>query len=114
MYESRTTRPISRAQFVRRVAMHFLVALLALLLSIAIGMAGYLHFEPTLAWRDAFLNTTMLLGGMGPVDPPKTGDGKIFAGFFALYAGLIFILMASFILAPVAHRIMHTLHWGDD
>ena len=114
MYESRKTPPITRRKFLQRVAVHFCFATGVLLISIAIGMAGYLYFEPTLQWRDAFLNTTMLLGGMGPVDPPKTDDGKLFAGGFALYAGLVFIVMASFILAPLAHRLMHRLHWEDN
>ncbi len=73
-------------------------------------MAGYMHYE-NLPWRDAFLNTAMLLGGMGPVDAPKTDGGKLFAGFYALYAGLVFIIGASVILAPVLHRILHKFHW---
>jgi Na+(H+)/acetate symporter ActP len=56
-------------------------------------MAGYSYFED-LAWRDAFLNSAMLLGGMGPVDAPGTDGGKVFAGLDALYAGLVFIVAA--------------------
>ena len=64
-----------------------------------------------LPWRDAFLNTAMLMGGMGPVDAPKTPGGKLFAGLYALYAGLVFLIVAGVLLAPVLHRILHYLHW---
>jgi hypothetical protein len=82
-------------------------------ISLLIGMAGYEHYEH-LAWRDAFLNTAMLLGGMGPVDALRTNGGKLFAGIFALYAGGVFLLVAGLFLAPVIHRIMHRLHWEDE
>jgi hypothetical protein len=81
-----------------------------LTLSTAIGMWGYEHYE-SLPWRDAFLNTAMLLGGMGPVDPLKTNGGKLFAGFFALYAGVVFLFSAGLLIAPIAHRILHKFHW---
>jgi hypothetical protein len=55
----------------------------------------------------------MLLGGMGPVDPLKTDGGKLFAGLFALYAGLIFLIVAGVLLAPVVHRIIHRFHWEN-
>lgn len=89
---------------------HIAAALALLVFSIALGMAGYEHFE-NLPWRDAFLNSAMLLGGMGPVDPPKTDGGKLFAGLYALYAGLVFLVAAGVVLAPVLHRIMHKFHW---
>ena len=72
-------------------------------------MAGYRHFEG-LGWLDAFLNASMLLGGMGPVDSPMTDGGKLFAGLYALYCGLAVIFAAGVILAPVAHRILHRFH----
>ena len=86
------------------------MALGLLVFSLALGMWGYEHFE-SLPWPDSFLNTAMLLGGMGPVDPPHTEGGKIFAGLYALYAGLILIVAAGLFLAPVVHRIVHLFHW---
>ena len=112
LYEHRSLRPISRAAFARRMLRHAWLALLVTLASIAIGMAGYMYFE-NLAWRDAFLNTAMLMGGMGPVDPPKTDGGKMFAGLYALYAGLVFLLVAGVVVAPVLHRILHHFHWVE-
>ena len=118
LYEHRNKRPITLAAFARRMARHGVLAALVTVFSIALGMAGYMYYE-VLPWRDAFLNTAMLMGGMGPVDPPRTPGGKIFAGLFALYAGLVFLLVAAVVLAPVLHRILHHFHWeksqkGDD
>ncbi|MEO5672940.1 MAG: hypothetical protein ABIR26_19800, partial [Ramlibacter sp.] len=62
----------------------------------------------------AFLNSTMLLSGMGPVNPPQTDGGKVFAGLFALYAGPVFLVTAGLVIAPVAHRILHKFHWQQD
>lgn len=90
--------------------MHVAAALGLLLLSILLGMAGYEYFEH-LRWRDAFLNAAMLLGGMGPVDAPRTDGGKVFAGLYALYAGLVFLVVAGLIIAPVVHRVMHKFYW---
>lgn len=93
--------------------MHFTIALALLITSIALGMAGYVYFEQ-LPWRDAFLNAAMLLGGMGPVNAPQTPGGKLFAGLYALYAGLIFLVMAGLVIAPIMHRVMHKFHWDED
>jgi hypothetical protein len=113
MYEPRHRTPISRPRFLVRVALHASAAAFLLLVSLIGGMAGYEHFED-LAWRDAFLNSAMLMGGMGPVDPPHTDGGKIFAGLFALYAGLVFLVTASLVLSPVVHRLLHKFHWQQD
>jgi len=112
LYEQRDVRPISRAHFRRRVLTHFAAAFALLVVSIGIGMAGYRYFEG-LHWRDGFLNSAMLLGGMGPVDPPKTNNGKLFAGFYALYCGLVFIVGAGLIVGPFVHRLLHKFHWQD-
>ncbi|MGH8304375.1 MAG: hypothetical protein ACRETG_02075, partial [Steroidobacteraceae bacterium] len=88
MYEHRRTAPLSRRLFLLRLLRHCALAVLLLAASLWLGMAGYRHYEH-LAWRDAFLNAAMLLGGMGPVNNPVTSAGKLFAGFYALYAGLV-------------------------
>jgi hypothetical protein len=92
---------------------HFGVATALVLGSLLIGMAGYAHYEG-LAWRDAFLNAAMLLGGMGPVEAPRTEGGKLFAGLYALYAGLVFLVAVGIALAPVVHRLLHKFHWDAD
>lgn len=112
MYETRHHAPAPRTVFWRRLAAHLAAAMCLLLGSLLIGMAGYAHFEG-LGWRDAFLNSAMLLGGMGPVDPPRSDGGKVFAGLYALYAGLVFIVVAGLLFAPVLHRLMHRFHWDE-
>ncbi len=113
MYEPKTHPPIARRLFVRRVAIHAATAISFLLLSLFIGMAGYMYFEH-LPWRDAFLNSAMLMGGMGPVDAPKTNGGKLFAGLYALYAGLVLLVAVGLVFTPVVHRLMHKFHWQQD
>ena len=112
MYETRHHRPLSRVLFMRRLWLHGVAAFCVVALSLLIGMAGYMYFEH-LAWRDAFLNSAMLLGGMGPVDAPKTDGGKVFAGCFALYAGLVFLISVGVVLVPMMHRLLHRFHWNQ-
>lgn len=113
MYEPIIHPPITPDRFVIRMLRHAALALILLLVSILIGMGGDEYFE-ALSWRSAFLNSAMLLGGMGPVDAPHTDGGKLFAGIYALYAGLVFIVVSGLILAPLVHRIMHKFHWAQD
>jgi len=113
LYEPRHLPPISRRQFARRLLNHFALASGFVAVSLLIGMAGYAHFEH-LGWRDAFLNAAMLLGGMGPVESPATGGGKLFAGLYALYAGLVFLVAAAILIAPAVHRMLHKFHYPAD
>lgn len=113
MYESRKHPPLPRPRFVQRLLLHIAGAIALLLGSLLLGMVGY-HYYENLPWVDAFLNSAMLLGGMGPVDAPKTDAGKTFAGLYALYAGLVFILAAGLVLAPIFHRLLHKFHWDED
>lgn len=76
-------------------------------------MAGYMFFE-RMGSVDAFLNAAMILGGMGPVGTISTTGGKIFAGLYALYSGLVVLITAGLILAPVLHNVLHRFHLGDD
>jgi hypothetical protein len=112
MYERKHQAPASRSQFTRRLAWHGAGAVALLLLSLGGGMLGYITLEH-LSPLDAFLNAAMLLGGMGPVDPPKTAPGKFFAGCYALYAGLVFIVTAALVFTPILHRVLHRFHWDE-
>lgn len=112
MYESKHQRPIPRASFARRLGVHLGATAILLAVSLGMGMVGYASFE-RLPWMDAFLNSAMLLGGMGPVNPPQTDAGKLFAGIYALYAGLIFIVSAALLFTPIVHRIIHHFHWNE-
>src|SRR4249920_1005606 len=105
MYESRKQPPIPPRAFFQRLAVHAAIATLLVLGSLGIGMLGYVCTE-RLSWLDAFLNASMLLGGMGPVDMPQTEAGKLFAGLYALYAGLIFLVAVALVFTPILHRLL--------
>ena len=109
MYEHRREQLIPFGAFVRRIVHHLGIALAVVLGSLCIGMLGYVHFE-RMSWLDGFLNAAMLLSGMGPVELPQTSGGKLFAGFYALYSGVVFLVASGLMLAPVAHRLLHKFH----
>src|SRR5215470_1616953 len=113
MYEARHTPLASRRRFVRRLFKSFGIVMAVIAVSLGVGMAGYRYFEG-LHWIDAFLNAAMLLGGMGPVDPIRTTGGKVFAGLYALYAGMVVLVAAGILMAPVFHRFLHRFHLEED
>jgi hypothetical protein len=112
VYEAKHQPLLPRASFYRRLALHVCMAFGLLGFSLGMGMLGYVVTE-NMSWIDAFLNTAMLLGGMGPVNPPASHGGKLFAGLFALYAGLIFVVCAALVLTPVIHRVLHHFHVSE-
>ena len=93
----------------RRVAQHGLLALIVIAIALGIGVFGY-HFIAHLRWVDSLLNASMILGGMGPVDPLQTNAAKLFASFYALFSGLAFVGIASLLIAPFVHRLLHRFH----
>jgi hypothetical protein len=113
MYESRHQSPLKRRQFAIRMVRHVGMAFALLAVSLGLGIVGYEAFEH-LPFLDALLNSAMLLGGIGPVNAPVTSGGKLFASFYALYAGLVFIVTAALLLTPVVHRLLHRFHWKED
>jgi hypothetical protein len=113
VFEHRSDQVLPGHRFALRLLRHLLIAVGIVLVSLLVGVLGYEHFEH-LGLRDAFLNAAMLLGGMGPVDTNLSPAGKVFAGVFALYAGLVFVVAAGVLLAPVVHRILHSVHCDLD
>jgi hypothetical protein len=113
VFEHRSEQVLPRHHFALRLLRHLLLSASIVMISLVGGIAGYEHFEH-LDLRDAFLNAAMLLGGMGPVDTNLSPAGKVFAGAYALYAGLVFVVAAGVLLAPVVHRILHTVHCDLD
>jgi hypothetical protein len=112
MYESKKQPVLPRQKFAQRLTGHLGAACALLIASLGLGMFGYVNLEH-LSLVDAFLNAAMLLGGMGPVNAPQTEAGKIFAGFYALYAGLVFIVTAALVFTPMLHRLLHKFHLDD-
>ena len=109
MYENRHTRVLPFRLFVLRVGKSALTALAFVVVSLAIGVLGY-HLLERMAWIDSLLNASMLLGGMGPVGELHTTAGKLFASFYALFAGMIFLVVAGILFAPIVHRFLHRFH----
>jgi len=109
MYEHKSQPLLSFNLFLLRLLKHFAISISLFLFSLAIGVLGYRIFEG-FSWVDAFLNASMILGGMGPVDQISSFDGKLFASFYALFSGMIFTAGTAFVLAPVAHRLLHQLN----
>lgn len=115
MYEKKHTPPLSMPGFLRRMALHGCAALALIAGSLLVGMLGFHHFLENKSWTYSFLNAAMILSGMGPVEVQGLKDtGQIFAGFYALYSGLAVIAVTGIMLTPVAHRVMHKLHWDDN
>lgn len=108
-YEHRHQRLLSRAEFAMRMVRHVFAALVIVFASLIGGILGF-HFISGLSVIDSILNSAMLLGGMGPVGNLGGDWGKLFASFYALYAGLVFIAVAGLLSAPVFHRLIHRFH----
>lgn len=109
MYEHRKQPLASRFTFYRRVLKNIIIALFIIAACLAIGTAGY-HYTADMSWLDAFHNASMILSGMGLVDPVTSNTGKVFSSFYALFSGIAFITNIGIILAPALHRIYHRIH----
>ena len=109
MYERRKQPLLSTAKFLKRVARHWLTGFGVLFFGLGGGILGY-HYIAGLSWIDSLLNASMILGGMGPVNPLLTNTAKICASFYALFSGLAFIGIMSVLLAPFVHRMLHRIH----
>jgi hypothetical protein len=108
-YEHRGQKLLSRRHFITRLGHHAVAGSILIGVSDVIGTLGYRHFAG-FSWVDSFLNASMLLGGMGPVGELPNDGSKLFASVFALYSGLVLILVAGVMLAPVFHRVLHRFH----
>ena len=114
MFEHRHAPLASREVFARRLLRHVGFTAAIILGSLGIGIVGY-RLTEGMPWIDAFLNAAMLLGGMGPVGPElRTTAGKVFAGLYSLYAGMVVLVAASILIAPAFHRFIHKFHLEKD
>lgn len=111
--ESKADSVASPGVFFRRLGRYLFACGLLGAISLAIGMVGYRCFERQ-SWPEAFVNSAMLLSAMGPVSDPQTDAGKIFAGCYALYCGLVFLFTAGLLVTPFAHRMLHLFHADPD
>jgi hypothetical protein len=109
VYEHHREPVLDTGRFLRRVRRHGTMGVVLVVFSLGLGTLGY-HVFGQLAWIDAFLNASMILTGMGPVDPMRTPEAKLFASFYALYSGIVFVSTAAILLAPFVHRMLHRFH----
>lgn len=109
MFEHHSKPLLSRRDFIRRVARYTAAAMVLVAVSWLIGIFGYRIFEG-MSWIDATLNAAMILGGMGPVNSLTTDAGKLFASFYALFSGIVFLVSVAVLLAPILHRLLHKFH----
>ena len=112
MFEHHAQPLLPQRAFLRRLVRFSLAALILVAFSWAIGIMGYRVFEG-MSWIDATLNAAMLLGGMGPVDPLHTDAGKLFASFYALFSGIVFLVAVGVLIAPILHRLLHQFHLAE-
>jgi hypothetical protein len=109
MYEKRREPLLRYSKFLWRLAHALIIGFILIAIALWVGMYGYHRFEK-MSWIDSFANASMILSGMGPFGPLTTKAGKIFAGCYALFSGLTFIVVIATILAPVIHRFLHKFH----
>lgn len=109
MFEHKHQPLIPLREFLLRLLRYFLFSSVILGFSLFLGMFGYHHLAG-LSWIDSLLNASMILTGMGPVDQMQTNAAKVFASFYALYSGVVFLSTIALLLAPAVHRFMHILH----
>ena len=112
MFENRAERLASRSVFVRRLVSSGLAAAGIILFSLGIGVTGY-HYLELLSWIDSLLNSSMILGGMGPVDEMETNAAKIFASIYAVYSGVILLASVGVLATPIFHRFLHIFHLAE-
>jgi hypothetical protein len=99
--------------FIKRIIRNLLIGCVIIAVSLGLGMFGYSHFE-NMSWVDAYENASMILSGMGPVDSLHTESGKIFAGSYALFSGIVFLVVIAVIIAPIFHRFLHKFIINQD
>lgn len=109
MFENHQVPLLPKHVFYARVRHHFLIGCGVLAGCVGIGMVGY-HWLEHLGWVDSFANASMILSGMGPLDPIRTTAGRLFAGVYALFSGVAFLTTVGFFLMPILHRVLHKLH----
>ena len=110
-FEHHSQELLPKRDFLLRMAKSAAIALAIMGSALGLGVLGYHHFQK-LAWIDALLEASMILGGMGPIYAPENNGGKLFASFYALFSGIVFVSTASVLVAPVLHRMLHWLYTG--
>ncbi len=109
MLEHKTEALLPWSKFFGRVGKSIAMAQIVVAVALGIGVLGY-HFIAGFEWIDALLNACMILAGMGPMGELHSTAGKLFASGYALFSGLVFIVVMGVVLTPLLHRILHAFH----
>ena len=113
MFERRHEPLATMPTFIYRMFLTILAGCALICSALAVGVLGY-HDFAKLSWIDSFLNASMILSSMGPVDVMPDNAAKIFAGLYALFSGLIFIMSIGLLFTPVVHRLFHQFHLSGE
>lgn len=109
MFEHHNQPLLHSLEWISRIIKSVWLAGIIVLSTLIIGIAGY-HFIGGLAWVDAILESSMILGGMGAIAPMNTDAIKLFASIYALFSGFVVLTSAAIIIAPWLHRLLHHFH----
>lgn len=112
-FEHRSQPILPFDKFIKRILRYTFFSMVLIGVSLGIGVAGY-HYINELPWLDALLNASMILTGMGPVDPMKNEAAKLFASFYSIFSGVVFLSTVAVFLSPIAHRFLHKMHVDED
>ena len=108
-FEHKSQKVISQRRFYWRLSRAFALWVGLTLFGLSVGVVGYAYFEG-MSLVDAYVNAAMILSGMGPIGELRTTAGKVFAGSYAIFSGLVIVIATGFVLAPIFHRVLHRFH----
>ncbi len=109
MFEHKRAKLASSKEYRSRLIKFSLISVGIFIFALGIGIAGYMGYGH-MNLIDAFYNASMILGGMGPPDPIINPPARIFAGMYALFCGIVFLLSMGIVITPIVHRFMHKFH----
>ena len=66
-----------------------------------------------LSWIDALVNASLILTGMGPVNPLINDGAKYFASIYSIFSGVVFLSIVAVFLSPIVHRFLHKMYISD-
>ena len=137
-FEHRGQKLVPANVFIRRLIIIALVDIALIMGWVFLGTLGYMT-TASMKPVDAFLNASMIAGGMGPVEDMSfeqeleirekfekadnvtekekadrlkkfSRPAKIFAGIYSILSGMLILAIFGILAAPVMHRVLHRFH----
>jgi hypothetical protein len=106
MFEHYKQPLLSSQGFIMRMLRCAGTSLIVLSGTIITGTLSF-HYLEDLAWIDAFLNSVLIMTGLGTVSIINTAAGKIFTSIYAIFSSLAFFGVIVILVAPILHRLLH-------